>query len=209
MTISEPVTLLTDYLLAALVAALAIALWRSARATRQGSPRFWAAAFSASALAALAGGSWHGFHLLLPAAIAGLLWRATTGAIGLAGLLLLLGALRAAIGEPWRTRLTRVAVAKFLIYLVVVNLYDSYAVVIAEYAPNLLAVLLLSLVRFNEAAFARFSCAGILIACVAAAVQLSGLSLHAQFNHNDLYHAVQAVSFWLLYRGGLLMTDRR
>lgn len=151
-------------------------------------------------------GSWHGFHTGLPPLVSLLLWRATTGVIGLAGALLLIGALYATVDNPWRARLVRIVIGKFLLYLLVVNLYDSYAVVIADYAPNLLAVLLLSLIRLGRDRFAVWSVAGILVAFVAAGVQVGEVSLHEHFNHNDLYHIIQAVSFWLLYRAGLLFS---
>ena len=208
MTITEPATLLTDYLLTVLTASFAVSLWRASKRSRQVSQRQWAFAFAASAAAALLGGSWHGFHTLLQPAILQILWRGTTCAIGLAGLLLLLGALRAVLDNPWCDRIIRIAIAKFLIYMVVVNLYDAYYIVIADYAPNLLAVLLLSIIRLKSATFARWSATGILVAFIAAAVQVSGVSLHEQFNHNDLYHLIQAISFWLLYRAGLQLRDR-
>ena len=50
--------------------------------------------------------------------------------------------------------------------------------------------------------------AGIMVAFVAAGVQVGEISLYEHFNHNDLYHLIQAVSFWLLYRAGLLLSDR-
>jgi Family of unknown function (DUF6962) len=208
MTVTEPVTLLTDYLLAALTGSFSVLLWRMAGRSRQESQRLWAAAFAASALAAMLGGSWHGFNSHLSPVAAEWMWRTTTGTIGLAGLLLLLGALRATLGKPWRNRLACIAIGKFLLYLVVVNRYDSYTVVIADYAPNLLTVLGLSLLRLKSAPFARWSAAGVLVAFAAAAAQLSGVSLPRYFNHNDLYHTIQAVSFWLLYRAGLLLRER-
>jgi len=208
MTVTEPATLLTDSLLGAFTATLAVALWRSTCRSRQVSSRYWTGAFVASALAALMGGSWHGFHESLSPWFGRLLWGATTCAVGLAGLLLLIGTLHATIGNPWRKRLVGIAVVKFLIYLVIVNRYDSYAIVIADYAPNLLAVLVFSLARLRRASFAAWSSAGIMVAFAAAAVQVSGLSLHEHFNHNDLYHVIQAISFWLLYCAGLRLIDR-
>jgi hypothetical protein len=41
--------------------------------------------------------------------------------------------------------------------------------------------------------------AGVVLSLVAAAVQQSGVAIHRNFNHNDLYHVVQAVALWLLY----------
>jgi hypothetical protein len=204
MTITEPTTFLTDILLAALTAYFAFGVWSVAKTSRRLSQRFWAVAFAAFALAALLGGSWHGFQALLSPTVAEFLWRATTGMIGLAGMLLLIGALYATVDDPWRSRLIFLVIGKFFLYLVFVNLYDSYAIVIADYAPSLLAVLVLSLLRLKSAAFAVWGVAGVLFAVVAALAQLSEISLHEYFNYNDLYHAIQAVSFWLLYRAGLL-----
>ena len=41
-----------------------------------------------------------------------------------------------------------------------------------------------------------------------AIVQQSGISLHRHFNHNDLYHVVQIIGLYLLYRGVRLMQFR-
>ena len=38
------------------------------------------------------------------------------------------------------------------------------------------------------------------LSLVAAGVQQSGWSIHRNFTHNDLYHVIQAVAVWLLYR---------
>jgi hypothetical protein len=44
--------------------------------------------------------------------------------------------------------------------------------------------------------------AGLGVSVAAALVQRSGFALHPHFNHNDLYHVVQMLGTWLLYRGG-------
>ena len=49
----------------------------------------------------------------------------------------------------------------------------------------------------------RLLLGGIAVSVVAAAIQRSRISLHPHFNHNDLFHAVQAVAVWLLYRGAI------
>ena len=71
MMIAEPMTLLTDYVLAGVTGWLAWRLWnlREAHSARL----LWAIAFAALALAATAGGSHHGFALMLsPTALAAL-----------------------------------------------------------------------------------------------------------------------------------------
>jgi uncharacterized membrane protein HdeD (DUF308 family) len=43
---------------------------------------------------------------------------------------------------------------------------------------------------------------GVLVSALAGWIQVAGPDLHPSFNHNDLYHVVQAPGLWLLYRGG-------
>ena len=49
----------------------------------------------------------------------------------------------------------------------------------------------------------RLLVAGVGLSLVAAGVQQSGWSIHRYFNHNDLYHVIQAVAVWLLYRAAI------
>ena len=46
--------------------------------------------------------------------------------------------------------------------------------------------------------------ASIAVSVIGALVQMTGIRLHEHFNHNDLYHMIQLVALWLLYRGGKL-----
>ena len=54
----------------------------------------------------------------------------------------------------------------------------------------------------------RWMIAGVATSVVAAIVQQSGWSPHRHFNHNDLYHVIQACGVWLLYRGARLTRGR-
>ena len=45
----------------------------------------------------------------------------------------------------------------------------------------------------------------IIVSVIGALVQMSRLTLHEHFNHNDLYHVIQLLALWLLYRAGKLM----
>src|SRR5437764_5958238 len=80
--ISEPMTLATDYLLAAVTAAAGVLTLRAAHG--QASRRGWAAAFMALALGAALGGSHHGFRFEP-------LWLPTLMVIGCASAAMLAG----------------------------------------------------------------------------------------------------------------------
>lgn len=211
MHIAEPMTLFTDYLLAGLVFNLGLRLQALWRHTGQHSVRWWAFGFHASAAAALAGGTYHGFLSYLVGIPAFLLWKFTVLAVGLAALCLFAGAVIATLSGPPKKWLLVLAVMKFLVYAAWMGFHDDFRFVIYDYAPALLGVFLLAIYAAlaRRERFASWLIGGVLISFVAAGIQASGLKLHQHFNHNDLYHVVQMGAFWLLYRGGLLLRDRR
>jgi len=63
MQIIEPVTMLTDYALSAASLAFALQLSRTIGPQNRVSARLWSAGFVTSAIAALVGGTYHGFAL--------------------------------------------------------------------------------------------------------------------------------------------------
>jgi len=104
--LTEPMTMLTDYALAALVAAFAIRLRLRARSTLDraawkafaiGSTGFWWLAFGVTALAALAGGTAHGFRLYLGDAAHARVWQLTVVLIVLSAVLTLVAAIRSVL----------------------------------------------------------------------------------------------------------------
>ena len=46
---------------------------------------------------------------------------------------------------------------------------------------------------------------GALLTVAAGGLWATGWSIHKNFNHNDLFHAVQIVCLWLLYQGGVMI----
>ncbi len=206
MQISEPMTMATDYLVAALAVFLGSRLWR--RDASGWSPaRLWAVSFFALAVAAAAGGTAHGFRLQLGEAAHAAIWKATVWSIGIAGAALVGGEIVARFDGAWRRALIALVAFKLGVYCAWMAAHDDFRYVIWDYAPALVAVLALEIWAWTaaRAPSARWVVGGILVSFAAAGVQLSGFSLHRHFNHNDLYHVVQMVGLYLLYRGGLLL----
>lgn len=208
MTISEPVTLLTDY---ALVGVCAWLGWRLARAADgQASRRLWAAAFLALAFSAFAGGTFHGFAPLLGDLAARLLWKFTVITIGVFCFGMMAGSAYATTKGPLLTVLIAAASVQLAGYCAWMIAHDGYRYVILDsaVAMGMLVVLhgLAAVTRRDTA-----SCwilAGVAISVIAAVLQYFRIAPHQHFNHNDLYHVVQIAAMALFYRGGKLLRDR-
>ncbi|HEY0159312.1 MAG TPA: hypothetical protein VGF28_18645 [Thermoanaerobaculia bacterium] len=182
MSIQEPVTLATDYLLAIAGAVFAAKLWRT--------QRMWALAFAFTALGSFLGGTYHGL-LHSPE-----LWKGVVFSIGIASFFLLAGSGRA---------FAVIATIKLVAYCSWMIAHDGFEWVIADYGITLLLVGIAALLRRDGSS--SWIWGSIALSVVGALVQRSGFALHRHFNHNDLYHVIQLAALWLLYRGGRAMTS--
>jgi hypothetical protein len=207
VTIAEPTTLITDYLLGTLSGACGVTLLK--RSLRQTSIQFWALALLAVAAASYAGGTYHGFRHELSADVTAVLWKLTTIGMGVASFFLLVAAFSAAFSRQTRRRLIAGALLKLAVYVAWMLGHDEFRFVMYEYGSTLAVVLLLVLAgRTHGVTGHRFYIAsGILVSIAAAAVQQSGIRLHEHFNHNDSMHVVQMGGVWLLYAGGARLRD--
>jgi hypothetical protein len=194
VSIAEPMTVLTDYVLGGVTAWLCFLLFRDSG--REKSRKCWAVAFAALALGAFLGGTWHGF-LQNP-----VLWKATVLAVGVASFGMLAGSACAVLSGTPRTVVLAVAAAKLAVFCVWIAGRDDFIVVVIDTGIAFLALAALHLWRRNG-----WILAGVAVSVVAALVQASGLALHAHFNHNDLYHVIQVGAMLLLYRGARRLSD--
>jgi hypothetical protein len=198
MTITQPATLITDYLLAAFTAALAWRLLKQFRTTGVRSQYWWAAAFAASAVASFTGGTFHGFSAVLSQSITHALWIVALESLVVAAYCVIRAALPA-----MRTAVSLTIAAGYGAYGVWLALNPQFMFAIAAYACALAILAVVSLQTWtSNAPASRLFAGGIAISLVAAAIQQGHLSPHEYFNHNDLYHVVQAAGLWVLYLGG-------
>ena len=191
MTIAEPATLLTDYLLGAVSAYLGFRLWKNIRT------KWWAVAFFAVAASAFIGGTYHGFPQFHPHE----LWAAVMFCAGVASFAMVVATAQATGIAPGF--LFWFALLKFMAYVALTSYHDEFIYVVADSAIALLLVALLHAIRGGPPW--RWMISAVAVSVVAAGVQAMKLAPHPQFNHNDPYHVIQIAAMVLFYRGAKLI----
>lgn len=201
----EPATTLTDYLLMVECAAFAALL------ARRASGGFLRAAFvvlfASVALASFTGGTVHGFFPEVSSAGNRLLWPLTLLAIGVTAAAMLAIAAHLGLGRARGPMAAWLAGALWVAYaLVVVRGNREFYVAIAAYLPAMLLFMAVLARRWLQRRTPGVSAglAGMLLALFGAVGQQAGIGLHpVYFDHNTVYHLVQAVALYLLYRCGI------
>jgi hypothetical protein len=209
LMLAEPTTTLTDYAIALESAFLAVAVLRENASSFQKSRLCWAIAFGGVAIAATAGGTCHGFAPILTLSLLNRLWSLVGYAIGCASFLMLLGTIFSTVAGWARWFFLVVVSGKATVYFSQVGQYQQFVPMAIDYLSAMLVVLPLQLFQFRhqrESAIGIVS--GICVSGIAIAIQAMQISIASHLNHNDLYHLVQMVALYLLYRGARLLKDR-
>jgi uncharacterized protein DUF6962 len=205
--IGEPVTVLTDYLLAGVTGWLG---WRLFRAREDQAARSgWALAFVALAAAALLGGSHHGFSSVLPDVARIVLWKTTLLAVGVASFGMVAGSAIAVTAGRVRKALVSLAAVKLAAYSAWMLMHDAFIYVIADtgIAMAVVAALHVWSAMREENRASLWMLGGVGVSVLAAAAQASGYAPHRHFNHNDLYHVVQVAAMAMFYVGAKRLRD--
>jgi len=202
MTLLEPDVALTDFGLA--LEAGCFAVWLERRYAPGAPLRLpFIGFFAAVAIAAFLGGIAHGFLPDEQTRLYRVVWLSTLIAIGAAALASWAVGARLIFGERTAGRVTAFAALLFAAYvLAVVFVSRSFAVAIVHYLPAA-AFLLFAFAyawRRRRADFLAAGIAGVALTFVAAAVQHGRIGLHPRyFNHNALYHLIQAFALLLIF----------
>lgn len=208
--VTEPTTMLTDYVLGVLCALFGWRLWVMGQAPMHTSVKYWAWGMGSLAAASVAGGTVHGWTLILAEPVLSALWKGAGLAVGVANFCFFSGTLTASVTSPIRQWVMAIPCLQLAGYIVWMSGHSDFEYVIWNYGVTFVIIFLIQvhdgLVR--KAPPAGWIIAGVLVSFLAAFVQQSGMVLHSSFNHNDLYHVVQMAGVTLLYRGAALLQDR-
>lgn len=205
MTLHEPATTLTDYFL---TLECAWFVWVLVRRTAPGFFRSaFIALFSSVAAASLFGGTMHGFFPDTESTASRVLWIATMLSVGITTAAMFSVGTRLGFGAETTRKLTPVLAAGLAAYAGVTLLVSqNFLVAIVAYlaaALFLMAVFLRNWLR-SRSPGAIAGILGIALTLLAALAQQSGVALHpVHFDHNAVYHVIQAVALYLFFRSAL------
>lgn len=201
-------TLVTDYVLGTLCVVLAVRLLRlEADASRN----CWATALAICAISAFGGGTYHGFLPWMDDAVSGPLWTIVLMSIGCAAFFATVATSRGHLPSRWQRPVEIVAGVQLAAYLFAATRSADFIIAIVDYSIAFGFVLVVhgwAWIRTRDLA-ARWIAVGVLVSFLAAGIQASGLAPHPHFNHNDLYHVVQMVGMWMLYKGASGIVSRQ
>jgi hypothetical protein len=198
--LAEPITTLTDY-------ALALEAWIFAGVILYRNPKawLWAVAFVGVAIAALCGGTYHGFSGVLSIAAQVGLWRSMTVALALASGSMLAAVVRQLPRGAWVWGWGAIGL-KTVLYLDWTARNTNFFYIVLDYLVAMILVLAVQLgVRGQSKSSANWIILGVLGSFTAAAIQGFRVRLGASLQPSDLYHLAQMVALYFLYRGACIL----
>ncbi len=198
---TEPDVVLTDY---GLAIECAIFAWLIATRQPRGRIRTWALVFFLSVgLGAIAGGTVHGFFLDPASTGQRALWPTALIALGVTALSMWMIAARLGCSPPVGRAIGWAAWLVFVAYTLIVCLGSQlFMVAVINYllAGVFLIAVLWRIWRAHGSA-ARDGIAGLLLTFVGSIVQQSRVGIDPRyFNHNAVYHVIEAVALYLMFR---------
>ncbi len=202
----EAAVSLSDFALAALAAVLAGKLL-SMNTEMLRVRKWFGVEIGAVALAALAGGIAHGFFPDTDVSWGALVWRFTLLCVGLTGLAAVMIASFLLFRPGTVERVRTAALMAFAVYCgIVLFEWQRFAVALAFYVPAALLLFFAFLVRWRRerSSFASDGLIAMGLTFLAAGIQHFRVAIDpVYFNHNVIYHLVQAAAVVFLYRAGM------
>ena len=201
---AEVAVSISDFLLAVFSGALALRL--QFRPTEMPRTRRWfAIVLWAIAVSSFLGSISHGFVPEEQGRIGALLWRSTLMVIGPAavGLCMLACLLLFRPGTVERARVLALILLAIYVGLVLFEFHE-FVIALLLYLPATLMLLAGFVVRWRQGqSFAVDGAIAMVLTLVAGLLQYLHVGIHpVYFNHNALYHVIQGIAIYFLYRAG-------
>ena len=207
--IAEPDVALTDYAL--VLETFLFGLWLC-RSDASNSLKAWfVILFWSISMAALVGGTVHGFFTDPQSAIARVSWSLTMIFLGLTALSEYGIAAHLLLTRRLSNILIFCAVLIFLLYAAIVLFRNAtFRIAVIDYVGGviLLSIGFLRLYSQDRNRAALTGIAGLLLTLAASAVQQAHISISPHyFNHNALYHLLEGIALFMIYRAGRFLVQ--
>jgi hypothetical protein len=204
--IAEPDVALTDYALVVETFLFTLWMYRIRPLSSKSLQRWFLLLFASIGIAALVGGTVHGFLTDARSQAARICWLMTMILLGITALSEYGIAARLLLGPRSANLLIVLAVLGFFAYVAIVVLWNaSFRIAVIDYLGGLvlLSIALFNLYLRNRPRAALVGIAGLLLTVAASVVQQAHISVDPRyFNHNALYHLLEAIALFLIYRAG-------
>jgi len=165
---------------------------------------FWQWSLLSLAVAAFMGGLDHGFiQIAGDTPVRKAVQHTTWVVIGLATAATFLTIVRQFVSGRGHRVLTAVAIVQLALYVVAIVWFDTYAVVVANYAPVMIWALVANLRGLREGTGHWPIIASIAAGGAASLAQAAGWGLSATFNEQSVYHLGMMVAVMFSCIGGL------
>ncbi len=206
MEITEPMTMITDYLIAIESAFITILiLYKSS----ESSAMYLALSVLFTGIGAIFGGTAHGFAKVLSNKLHTIIWKTTTYTIGIATVFFLHSAILSSVTSISKIIFIALNLIAFIIYAFWMFNHDSFLYVVLYYVPSM--ILILGLKIYSWFSFMDPSSGliilGIVITFIGTGFQAAKISIHKHFNHNDIFHVIQMISIYVLYLASMKLVD--
>lgn len=195
ISVAEPATLVTDYLIAVACAFFAFSL------AAANAPLEWPAGFTLGSASALLGGTVHGFPNFAGKRVRDTLWSLTLLLFGASAAAFGAGAVSLAVPDltDLTVRLTAVTVLGVYAIAVLHKPEFSTAGYMALIMLATFVAMAVSLAMRVELRAAALTLVSVFLNVAGVAVQMKRVAPHPRFNHNDLFHLFQLAALWCLY----------
>jgi hypothetical protein len=198
------ITAITNFILASEVLFLSGMMVRTPK-SQFSAAWFWAGTMFLLGLGALIGGIDHGFFEIpnLPRyGIQKLNWFV----LGVMTFFLLMTTAKQFFSVRAQPIFLAVAIIQLIVYSILILFNDNFLVVILNYAPVMILLLIMNFLGLKSGAGSWLTIAGILILFAASAIQSIGIDTFSPLDRNGLYHVVSMVGVVFLYLGGQTMS---
>lgn len=171
---------------------------------------FWQIAMLTLSTTALLGGIDHGFFEVFgQIPVRKVIEHSNWFIIGLLTFFVFLTTARQFLGQPWRAYAYVVAGVQLAVYTILILFVDNFLVVMANYAPVMLLLLVLNFIHLRDGGGSWALGLGILLSFAASGVQAAGVDVFSPFDRNSLYHfGMMAAVVCFYFAGTKLKTAR-